>query len=123
MAMIARKRCDLECIVAGTKESQDVRTARGANLYFDYRTEVVELDAVTSRRIYERLAGTHPRLNRIERVSLIPTLAALEGRTNAPGFAGFASSRMGDAMTETLRAADVRLPLQEVSVLSPVTRA
>src|SRR5437899_10398527 len=39
LAMIARKRCALVCVVAGIEGSPDVQAARAAKLHLDYRGE------------------------------------------------------------------------------------
>ncbi|TLZ98257.1 MAG: hypothetical protein E6J97_07410 [Methanobacteriota archaeon] len=43
IAMIARKRCVLDCIVAGVDGSPDILAAKAAKAHLDYRVEYVIL--------------------------------------------------------------------------------
>lgn len=56
IAMIARKRCDLRCVVAGVESSPDVEAAKLAKCYLDYRVEYVYLAEPEARSFGERIA-------------------------------------------------------------------
>src|SRR5207247_10410441 len=61
VAMVARKRCDLVCVVAGVEDSAAVRGAKAAKAHLDYRVQFVQPDIEGTCRIRDRLsAGNAP---------------------------------------------------------------
>src|SRR2546428_12918095 len=64
IAMIARKRCVLDCIVAGVDRSPDVLAAKAAKAHLDYRVECVIMRREDTMRIRARIARSHPGLPR-----------------------------------------------------------
>src|SRR3989475_10125250 len=59
IAMIARKRCVLDCIVAGVDGSPDILAAKAAKAHLDYRVEYVILSREDAMRIRARIARSH----------------------------------------------------------------
>src|SRR2546425_187542 len=51
IAMIARKRCALVCVVAGLEGSPDVQAAKAAKLHIDFRVEYAILSRADATRI------------------------------------------------------------------------
>src|SRR5437660_1164137 len=51
VAMVARKRCDLVCVVAGVEDSAAVRAAKAAKAHLDYRVQCVQPDLEGGRRL------------------------------------------------------------------------
>src|SRR5437870_13357964 len=83
IAMIARKRCVLDCIVAGVDGSPDILAAKAAKAHLDYRVEYVILSREAAMPIRARIASSHPGLPR-DLANLGPVHAAFEpaeGRT------------------------------------------
>ncbi len=113
IAMIARKRCDLECFVAGREGAPDVEAAKLAKTYFDLRVEHVLLDRAGTQAIRERLSHLRSRLPPRNLDSLIPLLAVLDRTRGRPVLSGFGGSRMAAGIAGVLRVWEVRAPLFE----------
>lgn len=122
VAMVARKRCDLDCLVAGSGESADIRAARAAKQHMDYRIELVLLDAAETRRIRERLAFS-PGLSLRAIRSLIPLFAVVEHAEGRAWFAGFGSARIGSGIIAEVQRLGVQAPLLGLSARGTVPRA
>src|SRR5207244_12842681 len=58
VAMVARKRCDLVCVVAGVEDSAAVRAAKAAKAHLDYRAQFVQPDIEGTRRLRQRINAT-----------------------------------------------------------------
>ena len=112
VAMVARKRTDLECIVAGVDGSPDIRTAKIAKDFLDYRMEYILLDPRETRRIHERLGVVYPRLSPRDRETLVPIHAVLERTRGRLVMCGFGSPRLQEDVAAALRRAEVSAPLQ-----------
>lgn len=122
VAMVARKRCDLDCLVAGSGGSADVRAARAAKQHMDYRIELVLLDAAETRRIRDRLAAP-PGLSPRGIQCLIPLLAVVERGERHAWLAGFGSARVRPEMIAAFQRLGVRAPLLDLSTGGTVPRA
>src|SRR5437899_12852270 len=64
LAMIARKRCALVCVVAGLEGSPDVQAARAAKLDLDYRDEYDILSRAAPSRRRAQIATWRARVTR-----------------------------------------------------------
>ncbi len=115
VAMIARKRCELECVVAGVDGSPDVLAAKAAKAHLDYHVEYVILRREEAMRIRARIAQTHPGLLRRDLENLIPLHAALERAEGRPMLSGFGLPRPSAAMVASLGHAAVVCPLRTVA--------
>src|SRR5256712_13859763 len=113
IAMIARKRCDLECFVAGREGAPDVEAAKLAKTFFDLRVEHVLLDRAGPQAIRERLSHLRSRLPPRNLDSLIPLQAVLERTRGQPVLSGFGGSRTAARIAGILRALKGRAPLVE----------
>ena len=113
IAMIARKRCNLACFVAGREGAPDVEAARVAKTYFDLRVEHVLLDRVGTQAIRERLSHLRSRVSPQNLDSLIPLQAVLERTRGQRLLSGFGGSRTAAGIAGILRALKVRAPLVE----------
>ena len=111
IAMIARKRCNLACFVAGREGAPDVEAARVAKTYFDLRVEHVLLDRAGTQAIRERLSHLRSRVSPQNLDSLIPLQAVLERTRGQPLLSGFGGSRTAAGIAGILRALKVRAPL------------
>jgi Asparagine synthase len=114
LAMIARKRCALVCVVAGVEGSPDLQGARAAKAHLDYRVEYVILNRAEAIRIRTQIVKAHPKLPRSEVDNLVPLHAALETADGGPILSGFGPPRLGAEMITALRRLDVSLPIREV---------
>ena len=112
-AMIARKRCNLECFVAGREGAPDVEAAKVAKTVFDLRVEHVLLDRAGTQAIRERLSHLRSRVSPRNLDSLIPLQAVLERTRGQPVLSGFGGSRTAAGIAGILRALKVRAPLVE----------
>jgi len=115
VAMLARKRCALDCVVAGVDGSSDVLAARAAKAHLDYRVEYVILTRADAIRIRTQIATAHPKLPRRDIDNLVPLLAALETEDGGPMLSGFGPPRLGAEMVAALRGLDVSLPIRAVA--------
>ena len=115
IAMIARKRCELDCVVAGVDGSSDVLAARAAKSHLDYRIEAVILSREDAMRIRARIERSHPRLPRREVHNLIPLHAAIERAEGRSVLAGFGVPRPSAAMLAALGRAAVVCPLRTIA--------
>ncbi|TLZ90879.1 MAG: hypothetical protein E6K01_02275 [Methanobacteriota archaeon] len=123
LAMIARKRCALVCVVAGIEGSPDVQAARAAKLHLDYRVEYDILSRADAIRIRAQIATAHPKLTRSDIDNLVPLHAALETADGGPMLSGFGPSRFGAGMVAALRCVDVTFPIHAVARGATVSRA
>ena len=115
LAMVARKRCDLECFVAGVPESGDVRAAASAKQHLDYRITPVLLDATKTKRIGDRMAAFHPGLSFDAIGTLLPLVAVLELGEGAEWLAGCGSPRIDPGIAAELRRLGIRTPFVDLS--------
>src|SRR5213593_1502172 len=96
IAMIARKRCVLDCIVAGVDGSPDILAAKAAKAHLDYRVEYVILSREDAMRIRAQIVRSDPELPPRDADSLVPlhaTLERAEGRSPRARQRRLASSR------------------------------
>jgi len=122
IAMIARKRCVLDCVVAGVDGSSDVLAARAAKSHLDYRIEVIILSREDTTRIRARIETSHPGLRPLDLDNLVPLHAALERAEGRPMLTGFGVPRPGSAMVAALRRAGFVLPLRTIAPGIVLTR-
>jgi len=78
IAMIARKRCVLDCIVAGVDGSPDILAAKAAKAHLDYRVEYVILSREDAMRIRAQIVRSDPELPPRDADSLVPLHATLQ---------------------------------------------
>jgi len=122
IAMIARKRCELNCFVAGTSDSPDVKAAIAAKRYFDYRTIHVAMNRSETRRVLAAVARLDPRLSQSKRGGLVPICAVIERASEGVILTGYGRSRRGPGETAALEQTGVRMPLHELRARGDVTR-
>jgi len=115
LAMIARKRCALVCVVAGVEGSPDLLAAKAAKAHLDYRVEYVILNRADAVRIRTQIATARPKLPRSDVDNLVPLHAALETADGGPMLSGFGPPRLGVEMVAALRSLDVSLPIRAVA--------
>ena len=122
IAMIARKRCVLDCIVAGVDGSSDILAAKAAKAHLDYRVEYVILSREDAMRIRARIARSHPGLPR-DLDNLVPVHAALERAEGRTMLSGFGVPRPGAAMVAALGGAAVVMPLHAIAGGTTLSRS
>ena len=123
LAMVARKRCDLACSVAGTKSSEDVRAAKAAKAHLDYRVQFVQLDLEGTLRIRERIEASNGRLSSTAVRALVPLRAVLEVMPNYSMLTGFGPQRIDEEIERALQASGVQCPLLDLSRSRPLPRS
>lgn len=112
LAMVARKRCDLVCVVAGVEGSPDLRAAKAAKDHLDYRVEYVYLNRTETRRIHENMRSSSPSsLSSVAVRALIPVRAVREARPRELLVAGIRSPRPDEKLRAMLREWKVECPL------------
>ncbi len=114
LAMVARKRSDLRCLVAGVEGSADIAAAKRARDSFEYRVEVVPLDAALVRTIAAGLAADFPGLTGPQRTELVPLRAVLSHAPETPVLAGLRGVPLSVEVSRAAERAGVRLPLLRV---------
>ena len=110
MAMVARKRSDLRCLVAGVEGSADIAAAKRAKDSFEYRVEVVPLDAARVRTIAAGLAADFPGLTGPQRRELVPLRAVLLRAPETRVLAGLRGTRHSVELGQAAERAGARLP-------------
>jgi hypothetical protein len=123
IAMIARKRCVLVCVVAGLEGSPDVQAVRAAKLHLDYRVVYDILSRADAIRIRAQIATAHPKLTPSEIDNLVPLHAALETADGGPMLSGFGPSRFGAGIIAALRRVDVAFPIHAVARGATLSRS
>src|SRR2546422_6268513 len=78
IAMMARKRCALDCVVAGVDGSPDVLAAKAAKAHLDCRVEYVVMSREDALRIRAQIVRSHPGLPWRDVHNLVPLHATLE---------------------------------------------
>ncbi len=110
VAALARKRGDLRCVVVGFPGSSDVQAAKVAQLFLDYRIEVLRPSRAQTFRKARAIAAAHPGLPIPEVLALLP-LALVEDRHGpAPVLSGFGLTVRGSAMRDALRPRGLHCP-------------
>ena len=79
IAALARKRCDLHCVVVGTRGSADVEAARVAQKFLDYPVTVLRPPLRQALDLARQICASQPRVAPSEALSLLP-LALVEAR-------------------------------------------
>jgi hypothetical protein len=121
IASLVRKRAEMVCIVAGTKDSPDIRASEILRDFLDYRVESVLVSRRDVERLLEDLRARSPRLTSPERGSLVPLWAS---RAPDPGtiLAAFGSGRMRPEVRKVLADGGVALPLVVAMRGAPLLR-
>ena len=123
VAMLARKRCALDCIVAGVDGSPDVLAARAAKAHLDYRVEYLILNQMDAMRIRARIAAAHPELPARDLDDLVPLHAALEHVEGRTLLSGFGLPPLSTAIVAALGRAEVALPIRAASHGTTLSRS
>ncbi|HEX9566506.1 MAG TPA: asparagine synthase-related protein [Thermoplasmata archaeon] len=123
IAMVARKRCVLDCVVAGVDGSSDVLAAKAAKAHLDYKVEYVILTREDAMRIRARIAQSHPGFSRCDVHDLVPLHAALERAEGRTMLSGFGAPRPGAAMVAALGRAAVVSPLHTIARKTTLSRS
>src|SRR5438034_2067033 len=89
VAMVARKRCNLVCVVAGAEDSAAVRAAEAAKAHLDYRVQFVQPDIEGTCRIRDRISAGNAQMSATAVRALIPLRTVLEELPNQSILAGF----------------------------------
>src|SRR2546428_2394676 len=124
IAMIARKRCVLDCIVAGVDGSLKKLAAKAAKAHLDYRVEYVILSREDAMRIRAQIVRSDPELPPRDADSLVPLHATLERAEGRTMLSGFGAPRPSAAMVAALgRRADVVWPLRAIARGTALSRS
>jgi len=123
VAMLARKRSALDCVVAGVDGSPDVRAAKAAKAHLDYRVEFLILNRRDATRIYGRIAAADPDLRERDVENLVPLHAALERVKGRPVISGFGLPPLRPAVVSALERSDVALPIRTASRGTTLSRS
>jgi len=123
IAMLARKRCVLDCIVAGVDRSPDVLAAKAAKAHLDYRVEYVILSREGAMRIRARIARSHRGMPPRDLDDLVPLHAALERAEGRTMLSGFGVPRPGAELVAALGRATVVSPLHAIARRTTLSRS
>jgi hypothetical protein len=122
LAMVARKRCELECIVAGAADSADVHAALEAARYLDLRVTPVVLDASAIKRILRWAEAQGLRHPIGSFASVLPVLAVRERTTREVVLTGFGIRRVHPPILDSLLRLGTQAPWAGVSHGEPISR-
>jgi hypothetical protein len=121
VAMLARKRCDLECFVAGALDSADIRAAWEAARYLDFRIATVVLDASGVERIVRQAKAQGLRRSARTIGPVLPALAVRERTSEEVVLTGFGIRRLHPRVLDSLRRRRIHSPLAEASHGMPLS--
>jgi hypothetical protein len=122
VAMVARKRCDLECVVAGSSESEDLRAATAARQHLDYRITIKELNPAETERILRQAKAEDPRLSAKAILTLVPLFAVHGLAPEKVWLTGFGPRPLDPRVTDALRRLRVHAPFVEASLGARISR-
>lgn len=102
VAAVARKRCDLRCVVVGFRGAADVEAAMVAQKFLDYPVTVLRPTPRGAWRAARELRSSDPELSLSEVLALVP-LALVEGRhPSARVLSGFGLTARTPALRRAL---------------------
>ena len=123
LATVARKRCDLICLVAGTPASPDVRASNAAKQHFDFRVESVLLDREIVRRNLQEMRALNRTMSMNSLPTLMPVYAVLGRHPGAVLLSGFGTPKTDLSIRRMLRAWHVESPIMEAARGRNVSRS
>jgi len=123
VAMVARKRCDLVCVVAGVEDSVAVRAAKAAQAHLDYRVQFVQPDLEGTRRIRDRIRVGNAQISATAVRALIPLRMVLEETRNQTILAGFGPRTLDATLGKVLKDWGVLCPLLDLARSQPLPRS
>ena len=123
VAMVARKRCDLVCVVAGVEDSAAVRAAKAAKAHLDYRVQFVQPDLEGTRRIRDRIRAGNAQMSTTAVRALIPLRVVLEELPNQTILAGFGPRNLDAKIGTMLKDWEVLCPLLDLARSQPLPRS
>jgi len=115
VAMVARKRCDLVCVVAGAEGSEDIRAAPAVKAHLDYRVQFVHLGLEETLQIRDRIEASNRRLSSTAVRALVPLRAVLEETPDYMMLTGFGTQRIDEKIGTILKAWGAECPLMALS--------
>jgi hypothetical protein len=121
VAAVARKRCNLSCLIAATESAPDLERASVLRSYLDYHLEVVRLSADQSLAFARTIARDHPRWTAREILDAVPILAIAPNGGRGL-LAGHGSRRVGVRARRWLAREGVVLPILASMPQSSATR-
>src|SRR2546421_6752303 len=123
VAMVARKRCDLLCVVAGVEDSAAVRAAKAAKAHLDYRVQFLQPDIEGTRRIRDRINAATGHMSATTVRALIPLRVVLEETPNQSILAGFGPRTLGATLGAIRNGWGVLCPLLDLARSQPLPRS
>ncbi len=123
VAMVARKRCVLKCVVAGVDGSSDVLAAKAAKAHLDYYVEYAILSPSHVLPLRGRIAAAHRNLDPRELDDLVPLHAALERAEGRPMLSGFGLPPLRAPMVAALKRTGVDCPIHAVARGTTISRS
>ena len=123
VAMVARKRCDLVCVVVGVEDSAAVRAAKAAKAHLDYRVQFVQPDIEGTRRIRDRINAATRHISATAVRALIPLRMVLEETPNQTILAGFGPRTPDATLGTILKDWGVLCPLLDLARSQPLPRS
>src|SRR5947208_1745199 len=123
VAMVARKRCNLVCVVAGAEDSAAVRAAEAAKAHLDYRVQFVQPDIEGTCRIRDRISAGNAQISATAVRTLIPLRMVLEELPNQTILAGFGPRTLDAKIGTILKDWGVLCPLLDLARSQPLPRS
>lgn len=113
IAALARKRCDLLCVVVGFRGAADVQAAVVAQKFLDYSVAVLSPAPRGALQVAREIRAAEPGLSPFEAASLVPLALVEQGHPSARVLSGFGL---------TVRTPALRRALGHRGALSPGLR-
>jgi hypothetical protein len=102
VAAVARKRCDLRCVVVGLRGAADVEAATVAQKFLDYPVAVLRPTAERAWTVARTIRSLHPRLPLAEVLAMVPLALVEERHPHDPVLTGFGLTARTPSMRRAL---------------------
>ena len=110
VAALARKRCDLQCVVVGSRTSADVGAALVAQKFLDYPVTVLSPSAERARTVGRRIRSADPLLPLEDVLALVPLEFVEEHHPLEPVVSGFGLTARTPSLRRALESKAGRCP-------------
>lgn len=114
VAAIARKHCDVTCFVVAVGDAEDLRAAKLAADYLDYRIEKIRPSRSGTLALIRRIAAMEPEAKLEDLFTMAPTFAVRERAEEGLLLTGFGLEEMSKPMRNLLA------PLRTTNPLLPL---
>lgn len=110
VAAVARKRCEVRCVVVGLRGASDVEAARVAQKFLDYPIAVLQPSADGAWRMARAIRARHPDLPLSEVLAIVPMALVQKEHPRDPILTGFGLTARTPTLHHALGSDAARCP-------------